>query len=90
MELIRPDFEGEPIAQIYSKNMGNWVRKVNHSCRPSAEFRVMKISGSWRQMLVAINDIPHNGEVTAGCGNEFVRGRGIKCQCGHCGSIRQF
>jgi hypothetical protein len=73
--------ELEPIAQIYTKDMGNWVRKVNHSCRPSAEFRVMKISGSWRQMLVAITDIPHNGEITTGCGNDFLRGRGIKCQC---------
>lgn len=85
MELVRPDFKYEPIAQIYTKDMGNWVRKVNHSCRPSVEFRVMKISGFWRQMLVAITDIRHNGEVTADCGNGFLRGMGIQCACGHCG-----
>ncbi|KAB5526451.1 hypothetical protein GE09DRAFT_1151508 [Coniochaeta sp. 2T2.1] len=87
IELCRPDFSGEPpIAQINTKNMGNWVRKVNHSCPPaaSAEFRVMKISGFWREMLVAITDIPHNGEITANCGKSFLKRRGIKCLCKAC------
>jgi hypothetical protein len=57
MEFARPDLDDAPVGQIYPREIGNWVRKVNHSCRPSAEFRVMKISGSWRQMLVAIQDI---------------------------------
>lgn len=25
MEFVRPDFNDEPIAQIYTKDMGNWV-----------------------------------------------------------------
>jgi hypothetical protein len=61
----------------------NWVRKVNHSCDPSAEFRIMKISGWWRQMLVAIQNIPHGGEVTASCGGGLPR-KGAKCPCEHC------
>jgi len=84
IELRRPDLSDEPIAQIYPREMGNWVRKVNHSCNPSAEFRVMKISGWWRQMLIAIQDIPHNGEITAFCGRGFLRGQGKSCFCEVC------
>ncbi|KAH8595139.1 hypothetical protein B0O99DRAFT_623296 [Bisporella sp. PMI_857] len=89
MEFIRPDLDDEPVAQIYSREMGNWVRKVNHSCRPSAKFCVMKISGLWRQMLIAIQDIPHNGEITASCGRNFLKGQGKECFCEVCNSTRQ-
>jgi hypothetical protein len=82
MEFRRPDIADEPVAQIYPKEKGNWVRKVNHSCDPSAEFRVMKISGWWRQMLIAIQDIPHNSEVTAFCGRRFLQGK--ECLCNLC------
>ncbi|KAH8650375.1 JmjC domain, hydroxylase-domain-containing protein [Tricladium varicosporioides] len=84
MEFIRPDLGDEPVAQIYPREMGNWVRKVNHSCHPSAEFRVMKISGWWRQMLVAIQDISHNSEITAFCGRNFLKGQGKECFCEVC------
>jgi hypothetical protein len=82
MEFRRTDLADEPVAQIYPKEKGNWVRKVNHSCDPSAEFCVMKISGWWRQMLVAIQDIPHNSEVTAFCGRGFLQGK--ECLCDLC------
>ncbi|KAH8650307.1 JmjC domain, hydroxylase-domain-containing protein [Tricladium varicosporioides] len=81
IEFIRPDLSEEPIAQIYPREMGNWVRKVNDSCAPSAKFRVMKISGWWRQMIAAVEDIPHNGEITASCGRNFLRGQGKECFC---------
>jgi hypothetical protein len=84
IEFIRPDLHGEPVAQIYPREKGNWVRKVNHSCHPSAEFRVIKISGWWRQMLVALQDIPYNGEITAFCGRTFLRGQGKECFCEVC------
>ncbi|KAE8440659.1 hypothetical protein EG329_006838 [Mollisiaceae sp. DMI_Dod_QoI] len=70
IEFRRADLGDEPIAQIYPREMGNWVRKVDHSCAPSAEFRVMKISGWWRQMIVTIQDIPLNGEISASCGRD--------------------
>jgi SET domain len=82
IEFRRPDLGDEPVAQIYPKEKGNWVRKVNHSCDPSAEFRVMKISGWWRQMLIAIQDIPHNSEVTVFCGRRFLQGK--ECLCNLC------
>jgi len=81
MEFTRPDLGDEPIAQIYPREIGNWVRKVNDSCTPSAEFRVMKISGWWRQMIAAIQDIPYNGEITASCGRNFLQGNGKECFC---------
>jgi hypothetical protein len=84
MEFTRPDLDDAPVAQIYPREMGNWVRKVNHSCHPSAQFRVKKISGSWRQMLVAIRDIPHSEEVTAFCGGNFLKGQGKVCICEDC------
>ncbi len=84
MEFRRPDLSDEPVAQIYPKEMGNWVRKVNHSCDPSAEFRVMKISKMWRQMIVAIRDVSHNEEITAFCGSNFLRGQGKACACSKC------
>jgi hypothetical protein len=37
IEFIRPDLNNEPIAQIYTKEKGNWIRKVNHDCKSSAE-----------------------------------------------------
>lgn len=84
MEFIRPDLNDEPVAQIYPRERGNWVRKVNHSCDPSTEFRVMKISGWWRQMLVATREIPHNCEITAFCGRNFLKGQGKECLCDGC------
>jgi len=73
MALRRPDLDDEPVADIYPRRMGNWVRKVNHSADPSAMFRVMKISGHWRQMLVAIKNIEDGEEITAKYGKGFTK-----------------
>jgi hypothetical protein len=73
-EVMRPDL-GEPVAQIYTGEVGNWGRKVNHSDDPSAAFHKMKISGWWRVMIVAIRDIPHGTEITAFCGKRFLQGQ---------------
>ncbi|KAK3311440.1 uncharacterized protein B0T15DRAFT_521481 [Chaetomium strumarium] len=73
MTLCRPDLDDEPVADIYPRRMGNWVRKVNHSTNPSAAFMVMKISGRWRQMLVAIRDIGDGEEITAKYGRGFFK-----------------
>ncbi|KAK4242050.1 hypothetical protein C8A03DRAFT_11741 [Achaetomium macrosporum] len=73
MTLCRPDLDDEPVADIYPRRMGNWVRKVNHSTNPSAAFMVMKVSGRWRQMLVAIRDIGDGEEITAKYGKGFLK-----------------
>ena len=73
MALRRPDLDDEPVADIYPRTMGNWVRKVCHSSDPTATFRVMKISGRWRQMLVAVRDIRDGEEITAKYGKGFLK-----------------
>lgn len=85
MEFARDDLD-EPIAQIYTKEMGNWVRKVNHSCKPSAEFQQMRISGLWRIMLVAKQDILLGSEITAFYRGSFLRDQGKKCCYDECKS----
>ncbi|KAL2150005.1 hypothetical protein VTH82DRAFT_7681 [Thermothelomyces myriococcoides] len=73
MPLRRPDLDDETVAEIYPGRMGNWVRKVTHSTDPSAAFRVMKISGRWRQMLVALRPIGDGEEITAKYGNGYLK-----------------
>ncbi|KAG7291562.1 hypothetical protein NEMBOFW57_001581 [Staphylotrichum longicolle] len=73
LALRRPDLDDEPVADIYPRRMGNWVRKVCHSSDPSAMFRMMKISGRWRQMLVAVRDIGDGEEITAKYGKGFLK-----------------
>ncbi|KAL2180754.1 uncharacterized protein P884DRAFT_254536 [Thermothelomyces heterothallicus CBS 202.75] len=73
MPLRRPDLDDETVAEIYPGRMGNWVRKVTHSTDPSATFRVMKISGRWRQMLVAVRTIGDGEEITAKYGNGYLK-----------------
>ncbi|KAM7205646.1 hypothetical protein V8F33_000972 [Rhypophila sp. PSN 637] len=70
----RPDLDDNPVAEIYTREMGNWIRKVNHSStQPSCAFRVMKISGKWRQMLVALRDIRDGEEITAKYGRGYCK-----------------
>jgi hypothetical protein len=74
MDFCRPDLDDEPVAAIYPRRMGNWVRKVCHaSTNPSAVFRVMKISGRWRLMLVAARNIGDGEEITAKYGRGFSK-----------------
>ncbi|KAL2269427.1 hypothetical protein VTJ83DRAFT_1611 [Remersonia thermophila] len=77
LPLRRPDLGGGadalPVAEIYPRRMGNWVRKVRHcGTNPSAEFRVMKISGRWRQMLVMLRDVADGEEITVRYGAGFA------------------
>lgn len=73
MDLRRPDLDDQPVADIYPRRMGNWVRKVNHSINPSAVFRIIKISGRWRQMLVVLRDVHDGDEITAKYGKGFQK-----------------
>jgi len=84
MEFCRPDLGGEPVAQIYSREMGNYARKVNHSCNPSAKFCEKRISGQWQVVLIAIQDIQHNSEITVNCGKKFLSAQGKGCLCSEC------
>ncbi|EAA35101.1 SET-8 [Neurospora crassa OR74A] len=72
MEVRRPDLHDQLVADIYPQQMGNWVRKVRHDgVSPSAVFKVMKITGKWRVMLVAMRDIRDGDEITAKYGRGY-------------------
>ncbi|KAK3396103.1 hypothetical protein B0T20DRAFT_261342 [Sordaria brevicollis] len=72
MEVCRPDLHDQVVAEIYPQQMGNWVRKVRHDgVNPSAAFKVMKISGKWRVMLMALKDIRDGEEITAKYGRGY-------------------
>ncbi|KHE80339.1 hypothetical protein GE21DRAFT_1276227 [Neurospora crassa] len=75
MEVRRPDLHDQLVADIYPQQMGNWVRKVRHDgVSPSAVFKVMKITGKWRVMLVAMRDIRDGDEITAKYGRGYPEG----------------
>ncbi|KAK3943956.1 hypothetical protein QBC46DRAFT_253130 [Diplogelasinospora grovesii] len=77
LPIHRPDVgnRGTPLAEIYSAKEGNWVRKVRHNPEdPSAAFKMMKISGRWRNMLIAARDIEDGQEITAMYGKGYKRG----------------
>jgi hypothetical protein len=71
--LRRPDLDDVTVADIYPGRMGNWARKVRHSTDSTAMFRMIKISGLWRQMLVAVRDIGDGEEITAKYGSGFLK-----------------
>ncbi|KAH7628460.1 hypothetical protein B0T09DRAFT_266814 [Sordaria sp. MPI-SDFR-AT-0083] len=72
MEVRRPDINDQVVAEIYPQQMGNWVRKVRHDgVNPSAIYNVMKITGKWRVMLVALRDIRDGEEITAKYGRGY-------------------
>ena len=72
MEVRRPDLNDQVVAEIYPQQMGNWVRKVRHDgVNPSAIYNVMKITGKWRVMLVALRDIRDGEEITAKYGRGY-------------------
>lgn len=72
MEVRRPDLHDQLVADIYPLQMGNWVRKVRHDgVSPSAVFKVMKITGKWRVILVAMRDIRDGEEITAKYGRGY-------------------
>ncbi|KAJ4399361.1 hypothetical protein N0V85_006039 [Neurospora sp. IMI 360204] len=72
MEVRRPDLHDQLVAELYPQQMGNWVRKVRHDgVNPSAVFKVMKITGKWRVMLVALRDIRDGEEIRAKYGRGY-------------------
>lgn len=73
MEFRRPDLEDQAVAEIYPGRHGNWVRKVNHSLTPTAEFKVLRIAGRWRVVLASLRDLMPGDEITAKYGRGYAR-----------------
>jgi len=71
MLFRRPDLENQAVAEIYPGRHGNWVRKVNHSLMPTTEFKVLRVAGRWRVVLVPLRDVMPGGEITAKYGRGY-------------------
>jgi hypothetical protein len=73
MEFRRPDLQDQAVAEIYPGRHGNWVRKVIHSLTPTAEFKVLRVAGRWRVVLVSLRDLMPGEEITAKYGRGYRR-----------------
>lgn len=69
-----------PLCQVYSLYMGNWVRKVNSSCKPNARLVCLPISGKIRVMLQTTEAIEGGREITVWYGREYWAK--ATCLCG--------
>ncbi|KAF5725256.1 histone-lysine n-methyltransferase H3 lysine-36 H4 lysine-20 specific [Fusarium mundagurra] len=67
--------------QVYPRYMGNWVRKVNHSCESNCKFESWNISGRWRVMLRATHQIKCNSWILVNYGEEYWA-ENHACLCG--------
>lgn len=72
-ELSDPE-TGAPTCRVNSHKKGNWVRLVNHSCKPTARFKTVIVGGRVRLLLVAAEDIFHSVEITADLANSPMFG----------------
>ncbi len=84
LELKRPDIDAF-VCQMYYGEGGNRFRLVNHSgprSNPPAEFVVMQVSGRYRMMVREKRDVRDVEEITAFCGQDFIK-KG-ECLCEAC------
>jgi hypothetical protein len=80
MDFNHPDILYEPVVcQIDFAQRGHYLRLVNHSCRPSARVKVMRVSGQYRFIIIAARDIYDAEEITADFKRQSLDG---SCLCG--------
>ncbi|KAK4177525.1 hypothetical protein QBC36DRAFT_289451 [Triangularia setosa] len=73
MEFRRPDLDDIVVAELYSKEQGNWARGVTHSANPSCEISIRKIEGKWRMLIVASRQLFDGEEITVKYGRGYYR-----------------
>jgi hypothetical protein len=78
---LSPDGDDVAWCQVYPRYMGNWVRKVNHSCEPNCSFESWNISGRWRVMLRASRQIKRDSWILVDYGQDYWT-EGRRCLCG--------
>ena len=70
------------LALIDGGRMSSWTRFINHSCRPSMGFDVIRVGRRIKMCVVAVRDIEVGEEITDGYGKgywkEMMR-RGLFC-----------
>lgn len=70
------------LCQIHALDVGNWTRKVNHSCEANGVFAEMRISGRWRMLLKATRDIKAGEVIAIDYGKTYWTNKGLQCRCG--------
>lgn len=78
---LSPDGKNIVWCQIYPRYIGNWVRKVNHSCESNCKFVSIEISGRWRVMLQATREIKRQSWILVDYGKEYWV-KNHSCLCG--------
>ncbi|KAG7413123.1 SET domain-containing protein [Fusarium oxysporum f. sp. raphani] len=78
---LSPDRKEVAWCQVYPRYMGNWVRKVNHSCESNCVFESWNISGRWRVMLRATCQIKRGSWILVNYGEEYWQ-ENHRCLCG--------
>ncbi|KAF2187932.1 SET domain-containing protein [Zopfia rhizophila CBS 207.26] len=81
INLNRSDIDEEPVVcQVYCQDQGNWVRLVNHSCKPCARLVAKIVSGKAGVMLQATQDIYDGAEVTVNYGRGHFGNNDCLCE----------
>ncbi|RBA10305.1 hypothetical protein FPRO05_06241 [Fusarium proliferatum] len=78
---LSPDGANVVWCQVYPRYIGNWVRKVNHSCESNCKFVSSNISGRWRVMLQATREIKAESWILVDYGKEYWA-ESCSCLCG--------
>ncbi|KAK4200270.1 hypothetical protein QBC40DRAFT_296724 [Triangularia verruculosa] len=73
MEFRRPDLDDVVVAELHSKEQGNWARGVTHSANPSCEISFRKIQGKWRMLIIASRQLFDGEEITVKYGRGYYR-----------------
>lgn len=83
LDFVRPDLPEEPVVcQLRCAEMGNCFRLLNHSCKPSARFVQMKMSGRYVTAVKAVREIPDGAQITVHYGKDWTKQ--AKCLCEVC------
>lgn len=82
-QVKRFDLRGSPaVCKINTRRMGNWGRKVNHSCEPNVQLVCRPVSGKWRILFEVTHPIESGQAILIHYGDDYFKDGGIKCLCG--------
>lgn len=79
---VQEDCGDQEHAVISARKYGNWTRYINHSCRPSTDWKYMAIGRRYRMMVVALRDIEMFEEITIHYGPDYFANVERDCNCG--------
>jgi hypothetical protein len=79
----RPDIPGSPaVCQLVCTEHGNWLRLLNHACRPCTVFEEQVVGGRVRVLVRAVREIMDGEEITVHYGSGYFSHG--SCMCDDC------